>query len=128
MSENTPINDPIYAVNYNILRIQNGMAASSTQINLAPYIKWSRTCRRWNVPPRLGSVKTVPTLDLEQTKEEVMFQLMSVILDAVYLSPVRERIDYSDPNVVLLMYDRIPKKLQNLVNLLRTMVLNHLGK
>jgi hypothetical protein len=26
MSENTPINDPIYAVNYNILRIQNGMA------------------------------------------------------------------------------------------------------
>jgi hypothetical protein len=26
MSENTVINDPIYAVNYNILRIQNGMA------------------------------------------------------------------------------------------------------
>jgi hypothetical protein len=26
MSENLPINDPIYAVNYNILRIQNGMA------------------------------------------------------------------------------------------------------
>src|SRR6056300_1119408 len=26
MSENTAINDPIYAVNYNILRIQNGMA------------------------------------------------------------------------------------------------------
>lgn len=26
MSENTPINHPIYAVNYNILRIQNGMA------------------------------------------------------------------------------------------------------
>lgn len=26
MSENMPINDPIYAVNYNILRIENGMA------------------------------------------------------------------------------------------------------
>jgi len=26
MSEGTVINDPIYAVNYNILRIQNGMA------------------------------------------------------------------------------------------------------
>ena len=27
MSESQPINDPIYAVNYNILRVQNGMAA-----------------------------------------------------------------------------------------------------
>jgi len=26
MSEDLPINDPIYAVNYNILRIENGMA------------------------------------------------------------------------------------------------------
>ena len=27
MSESLPINDPIYAINYNILRVQNGMAA-----------------------------------------------------------------------------------------------------
>jgi len=26
MSESMPINDPIYAVNYNVLRIENGMA------------------------------------------------------------------------------------------------------
>ena len=59
--------------------------------------------------------KNVPD-STDQEENTIVFNASNVSFDvsnpgAVYLSPVRERIDYSDPNVVLLMYDRITKEI-----------------
>jgi cytoskeletal protein CcmA (bactofilin family) len=59
--------------------------------------------------------KNVPDAT-EQAENTIVFNASNVAFDvdragAVYLSPVRERTDYSDPNVVLLMYDRDTKEI-----------------